>query len=606
MVSEEQVLKKKLVDNSEAHLILCDKLSQEMGVEYQQPDSSLSLMKLENALRREKEKLELLKKERMVEVLELKKKDETLCQKMEVDPFYVSSTVVPSTRQLQDLKDHIRSMEEEKFQREEEFVALKNSILRRYMELEEEPETEFEREIACEETKVFILSTANLERVREVLTILDRDFQNNQRTALNSIEKIENLYERPKLNQAEKYQFLSMNQGNGRSVLRALQLEVERLEEIKKENIEQFIINLRNELHGLWEQCFFSSEQINAFVPLHSIDFGENLLELHEAEVERLKAHYEENRELFTKVSQRQEVWSKFMELEKRAKDPTRLMNARGNNLLLEEKERNKVNKALPRLEEELHDLIAAWEANQGREFLVGGTNFTAFIQAQKDQHNQDLEDEKLAREKAKKETLLHETRFGARPSTPAKLRAHNNTKTPRKMPPTPKNLIRSNSSRLAQKVSSAVATMRSPRAGKIAKGVSPRLGGVPKSKKFGAANAAKLKKGILTTSNYTLVNKSVIKSDMGGNLSIASTVPDYANFKKDARLNSTEAVFATPEATGTAGRPGYMTPTASATNRMFKTPNSTVSRSRLGTPKTKSTPQLSRLRSGRNLPLLF
>merc|ERR1719251_746166 len=121
-------------------------------------------------------------------------------------------------------------------------------------------------------------------------------------------------------------------------------------------------------------------------------------------------------------------------------------MNARGNNLLMEEKERNKVNKALPRLEEELHELIAAWEAAQGREFLVGGTNFTAFIAAQKEQHQQDLEDEKLARDKAKKETLLHETRFGAKPSTPAKLRAHNNTKTPRKMPPTPRSLIKSNS----------------------------------------------------------------------------------------------------------------------------------------------------------------
>ena len=107
-------------------------------------------------------------------------------------------------------------------------------------------------------------------------------------------------------------------QGNGRSVLRALKLEVDRLEEIKKENIEQFIINLRNELHGLWEQCFYSSEQINAFVPLHSIDLSENLLELHEAEVERLKVHYEENRERFTKVCQRQEVWSKFIELKKR------------------------------------------------------------------------------------------------------------------------------------------------------------------------------------------------------------------------------------------------------------------------------------------------
>ena len=42
--------------------------------------------------------------------------------------------------------------------------------------------------------------------------------------------------------------------------------------------------------------------------------------------------------------------------------------------------------------------------------------------------------------------------------------------------------------------------------------------------------------KGILTQSNYTLVNKSVIKSEVGGNLSIASTVPDYANFKRVRR----------------------------------------------------------------------
>ena len=45
------------------------------------------------------------------------------------------------------------------------------------------------------------------------------------------------------------------------------------------------------------------------------------------------------------------------------------------------------------------------------------------------------------------------------------------------------------------------------------------------------------MQKGILTQSNYTLVNKSVIKSEVGGNLSIASTVPDYANFKKVRNL---------------------------------------------------------------------
>ena len=68
MVAEEKNLRKKLADNSEAHLRLCDAVSQEMGVSYQAPDEKLSLMKLENALRKEKETLELLKKERMSEV----------------------------------------------------------------------------------------------------------------------------------------------------------------------------------------------------------------------------------------------------------------------------------------------------------------------------------------------------------------------------------------------------------------------------------------------------------------------------------------------------------------------------------------------------------
>ena len=114
--------------------------------------------------------------------------------------------------------------------------------------------------------------------------------------------------------------------------------------------------------------------------------------------------------------------------------------------------------------------------------------------------------------------------------------------------------------------------------------------------------------KGILTESTYTLVNgnKSVLQS-LGQ--SLASTIPDYANFKQGDKLNSTEAMSGlTPEVTRS--YPSYMTPTASASNKMFKTPTGTgsVSRSRLGTPKSmsKSTPQLSRLRSGKNLPMLF
>ena len=57
----------------------------------------------------------------------------------------MSSTTVATTYQMDGLKDHIRSMEDEKFIRLEQFVKLKESILNLYDELESEPSSELER-----------------------------------------------------------------------------------------------------------------------------------------------------------------------------------------------------------------------------------------------------------------------------------------------------------------------------------------------------------------------------------------------------------------------------------------------------------------------------
>ena len=62
------------------------------------------------------------------------------------------------------------------------------------------------------------------------------------------------------------------------------------------------------------------------------------------------------------------------------------------------------------------------------------------------------------------------------------------------------------------------------------------------------------MKQGILTQSNYNLVNKSVLKAKVGGNLSINSTVPEHG-FRKGEVLNSTEA-GSTPDVQGFVGGP--------------------------------------------------
>ena len=122
----------------------CHKLSKEMGVSFEEPDHSLVLIKLEHAMRGEAKKLKDLKDARMNEVLVLRKQDEDLCQRLAMDPYYVSSTTVPTTYQMDGLRDHIRSMEDEKFTRLEQFVNMKEAILKLYQELETEPGTELE------------------------------------------------------------------------------------------------------------------------------------------------------------------------------------------------------------------------------------------------------------------------------------------------------------------------------------------------------------------------------------------------------------------------------------------------------------------------------
>jgi len=605
MLNEEKGLKKKLLDSLESNLKTCHKLSKELGLEFEEPDSRLVLLKLEHATKQEATRLRELKEARLVEVSRLRRADEDLCQRLGVDPYYISSSGVPNEYQVEGLRDHIRSLEDEKFARLEQFIGMKEAVLRLFGELEQEPDTDLEREVACEDTDRFVLSSANLARVEEVVSRLEAGVKDNQRSALASIERIDALYERLQLDTGDKMEFLAMNRGHNPTILRTLQGEIDRLEEIKKANLEKFVITLRNELHSLWDDCFYSPEQRNQFQPLHSIEFTEELLDLHEAEVAKLQGYLDQHKDLFAKVAQRQEVWNKFMELERRSKDPSRLA-ARGYSMLKEEKERNKVNKALPRLEEELHELITQWEQQHGKQFQVGGVSFIEFIEQQKQEHNLQLEQERLAKERAKKETVLHETRFGAKPSTPAKLkRTLNNTRTPRKQP---QQASTPGSARLVSKVSSVMSTLRSPlaaKAGRIGKGVSPRYGGSgqKKGKKIAAAMDRKLRKGILTESNYTLVQAGsdcVDKVEKGtADLSISSSV-DYAGFKKGTKMNST-AMSSTPDRR-------LLTPQAAAsTSRLFKTPT-TASRSRMATPKSASasTSKLSTLRSGRALPYLI
>ena len=69
MLKEETGYKAKLLDHLETNSLICNKLSKELGVPFEEPDPNLSLLKLQHAVRAEARKLEAMKEERMMELL---------------------------------------------------------------------------------------------------------------------------------------------------------------------------------------------------------------------------------------------------------------------------------------------------------------------------------------------------------------------------------------------------------------------------------------------------------------------------------------------------------------------------------------------------------
>lgn len=125
-----------------------------------------------------------------------------------------------------------------------------------------------------------------------------------------------------------------------------LKEEIARCEELKKQNMEKFTLRMRDELFELWDKCHVSEEERGAFTPLNSLDFTEELLERHEAEVRRYETFFNENREIFDLLSRRAELWDRMGQLEIAATDSNRLNN-RGGKLLKEEKERKQIQKVI-------------------------------------------------------------------------------------------------------------------------------------------------------------------------------------------------------------------------------------------------------------------
>ncbi|XP_063781917.1 protein regulator of cytokinesis 1 isoform X2 [Pseudophryne corroboree] len=396
MIDEEESLKERLLKSIDVCRQELNTLCDELHLPPFEEDDS-TILQLEKDLRTRVEVLLKQKKERMQELKLLKQRDQDLCDILCTSPYYVDGQRVPSLDELDQFRRHLSALSVEKESREAEFVKTKNRIILCMEELDHLPNTSFERDVVCEEEEAFCLSKENLSALHQLLFQLEEQITQNQSLCEELRSKILELWDRLQITEEERNAMSLHMTGSKGKTIKALQEELDRLQELKLQNIKIFIEVIRAELSAYWDKCFYSNEQRQTFAPFYDVDYSEDLLALHDVEINRIKQYYEDNKEMFEGVQKWQENWNLFLEHDRKATDPNRFTN-RGGNLLKEEKQRAKLQKMLPKLEEELRVRIAAWEGEQEQEFFVGGKKFMDYVAEQWNQFNQDKEKEKQER----------------------------------------------------------------------------------------------------------------------------------------------------------------------------------------------------------------
>uniref|UniRef100_A0A4W3IGC9 Protein regulator of cytokinesis 1b n=2 Tax=Callorhinchus milii TaxID=7868 RepID=A0A4W3IGC9_CALMI len=432
MIAEEEHLRERLKKSIDMCHSELDTVCQELNVTPFKPVHDSTMLQLEKELRTQLEVLIKEKKERLQELKCLREKDEDFCDILCITPYSIDTDFVPSINQLDAYRQYIASLNEEKERRWAEFVNIKKQIIICMDELDQLPETSFEKDVICEDEEAFCLSNENILGLNTLLQQLEIRRAQNEAKSSELRDQIVNLWNRLQFSQEERDVFAVHMTGSRATTMRALQTELVRLEELKLQNMKNVIEAIRQEMTFYWEKCFLSTEQRQAFAPYYDEDCSEDLLQLHELEINRLKKYYQTHQELFEGVCKWEENWKLYLALENKASDPNRFTN-RGGNLLKEEKQRTKLYKMLPKLEEELKVQIDAWEQANGSQFQVNGQNFIAYVEEQWELHRMEKEREKQDRQLKKNKQIEEEMLYGSSSKTPSK-RRFNGPNTPGKV----------------------------------------------------------------------------------------------------------------------------------------------------------------------------
>ncbi|XP_053543900.1 protein regulator of cytokinesis 1 [Ictalurus punctatus] len=387
MITEEESLRHCIKTSIITTQKQLETLCLELSVEPYKVEEDLTVLQLEKNLRCRLEALQKEKSERLRELSDLTQQDEELCVTLCATPYYIPTGSMPSRTQLQELQEHVVQLSKEKESRVKVFSGLREDIRSLMDEMGHEPETSLEQESVCPDTDIFLLTHENIKALKLLLSQLEM----KKESLISSRDKLKDratsLWNRLSCPDEEAGEFKQKPLSTLCDDIKRWQGVVDRLALLQRTKLEEVIDKVRQELVVFWDKCMFGPEQREPFnVHFCDANYTEELLSLHDRELLKVKEFYEKALPLLENIEKWERNWALFQDFERKAADPNRFAN-RGGALLKESKDRAKVQKLLPKLEEDLKCRVEAWEKNRGSPFLMRGQRVMEYISKQWEEH---------------------------------------------------------------------------------------------------------------------------------------------------------------------------------------------------------------------------
>ncbi|XP_057338745.1 protein regulator of cytokinesis 1-like isoform X1 [Microplitis mediator] len=375
------------------------------------------LIDVVGTLKKKYKALEEIKNKRIAQCKKLLTKEAKICDALGIQPLGFHKSV-PSEDEMTAFEENLAKQEAELNAHKSSFKEMRLSIMAMMNEMKHVPSHEFER-LVCHDYENFIFSTSNMKKLRELHSDVEEQLHAAKEDAKKKRQELTKLWKFLEIPEEKCQQFLEIHSGYDIPTLNALQKEIRKVQELRLQNISKFIEKLRVDIQHWWDVCKLSKEERDDFTFFNSKIFTEDMLRIHEIEIERLRQHYEENKKIYDLLEKWEETWGQMKEIQRRSEDPDRFHN-RGGQLLADEKIRKACNKNLPKLVAQLNEMAAEYEKKYRKPFKISGLTITEYIEQEHEKLKNELEKLKVETAKLKDDkSNLKKTPLSASRRTP-------------------------------------------------------------------------------------------------------------------------------------------------------------------------------------------